>query len=117
MFIRENEILSDIAEVLSKEPFVQKIIAFGSRIRGDFHGESDFDVFVLVERKNISIRNRIIDVFYEHEMKYNIPFSVTILSKKEFDVNNSMGSPFIRSVIEEGIVIYDAQQRREKISL
>ncbi len=117
MFLRENRILSDIADVISAEPSVLKIIAYGSRVRGDFHEGSDFDVFVLVEKKNISLRNRIIDVFYEYEMKKNVPFSVTILSKEEFDFNNSLGSPFIRSIIEEGTIIYDAKQRREKVSL
>ena len=117
MFLKENKILSDIAEVLSGEPSVLKIVAYGSRVRGDFHEGSDFDVFILVERKNISVRNRIIDVFYDYEMKNNIPFSITILSKEEFDFNNSLGSPFIRSIIEEGIIIYDAKQRREKVSL
>ncbi|MBI5026071.1 MAG: hypothetical protein HZC12_04925 [Nitrospirae bacterium] len=50
-------------------------------------------------------------------MKFDIPFSVIILSKKEFDFNASISSPFIESINEEGVIIYDAQQRRQEGTL
>jgi len=117
MFLKEKRILSDIAEVLSSEPSVLKIVAYGSKVRGDFRGDSDFDIFVLVDRKSLYIKNKIIDVFYDYELRFDIPFSVSIFSKEEFDFNDAMGSPFIKSIKEEGIVIYDAQQRREEVPL
>jgi predicted nucleotidyltransferase len=115
--MREEKALSEIAEALSHEPSVLLVIAYGSRIRGDFMEDSDFDVFVLVDKKDISIKNRIIEIFYDYEMKFDIPFSVTILSKEEFEFNETLGSPFIKSIKEEGVIIYDSQQRREGVSL
>ena len=44
MFAKEKKALSDIAEVLSHEPSVLLIVAYGSRIRGDFMEDRDFDV-------------------------------------------------------------------------
>ena len=40
MFAKEKKALSDIAEVLSHEPSVLLIVAYGSRIRGDFMEDS-----------------------------------------------------------------------------
>lgn len=117
MFASEKEILSKIAGILADEPRVLKIIAFGSRARGDFREDSDHDVFVLVDRKDISIKKRIRDVFYDFEMISGIPFSVIIQSREEFDFNTTLGSPFIKSIKEEGIIIYDALEGREKIPL
>lgn len=108
--------MSSIANELSREPSVRKIIAYGSRIRGDFREDSDFDVFVLVDKKSVALKNKIIDVFYNHEMSSGIPFSVAIFPQEEFDFNEAMGSPFITSIKEEGIVIYDAYGGRKKVS-
>jgi len=116
-FDKEKKILNDVARTLSAEPSVLKIVAYGSRVRGDFREDSDFDIFVLVDKKNPGLKNRIRDVFYEYEMKYNIPFSVTILSREEYDFNVSLGSPFVKSLQEEGIIIYDAQPGRKAVSL
>lgn len=115
MFLKEKEILSKIAGVLSNESSILKIIAYGSRVRGDFKESSDLDIFVLVDKKTTYIKNKIIDTFYEYEMKFDIPFSVSIFSKKDFEFNDALGSPFIKSIKEEGIVIYDAQYRREEV--
>lgn len=117
MFAIEEKALSEIAEVLSHEPAVLLIIAYGSRIRGDFSEDSDFDVFVLVDRKETNIRDRIIEIFYDYEMKFDIPFSVTILSEEEFRFNEALGSPFIKSIKEEGVILYDSRNRREGVSI
>ena len=52
--LSKEKILTAIVDDLSGEPSVLKIIAYGSRIRGDFREESDFDVFVLVDKKTYS---------------------------------------------------------------
>jgi len=36
MFDKEKKILNDVARTLSAEPSVLKIVAYGSRVRGDF---------------------------------------------------------------------------------
>lgn len=117
MLVNEKMALTDIAEVLSREQSVLMIVVYGSRIRGDYRGDSDFDVFVLVDKKDTDIKDKIIETFYDYELKSGIPFSVTILSKKEFEFNESLGSPFIKSIKEEGVIIYDAQQGRKGIPL
>ena len=115
MFSKEQNTLESIAAELSREPAVRSIIAYGSRVRGDFREDSDFDVFVLVDKKSVALKSRIIDVFYSHELASGIPFSVAIFSREEFDFNAALGSHFIKSMQTEGIVIYDAHRGREKV--
>lgn len=51
MFNTEKESLIRVTSELKKtlKERLKAVIAFGSRVRGDFHGESDFDVLVVVE--------------------------------------------------------------------
>lgn len=109
MFLKERRALNELADVLANETSVLKIIAYGSRVRGDFREDSDLDVLVIIEKRDRYIKERIIDIFYSYEMNLDIPFSVTILSKEEFDFNDAMGSPFIKSIKEEGLLIYDSE--------
>lgn len=109
MFLKERRALNELADILANETSVLKIIAYGSRVRGDFREDSDLDVLVIIEKRDRYIKERIIDIFYSYEMNLDIPFSVTILSKEEFDFNDAMGSPFIKSIKEEGLLIYDSE--------
>ncbi len=117
MFEKEKEVLKKIGDILSKDERIMKIIAFGSRVRGDFREDSDLDVLVVITRKDREIKEMIMDAFYEYELKEEIPFSVIILSEEEFGFNENLGSPFIKQIKEEGVVIYDINNRRKESPL
>jgi len=117
MLEKEKRVLAFIAETLSQERAVRRIVAYGSRVRGDFREDSDFDIFVLVSKKTPALKDAIRGVFYDYEMEHEVPFSVAILSREEYDINAALGSPFIKSLIEEGVVIYDAEAGGEGFSL
>lgn len=114
MFKKEREILQRISEELSADQRILKIIAYGSRIRGDYRGDSDLDVLVIVDRKDKEIRDEILDAFYPYELEADIPFSVTILSIEELKINEKLGSPFVESIKKEGVVLYDAEPGGEE---
>jgi predicted nucleotidyltransferase len=111
MFRREREVLQRVAEELSTDARVLKVIAYGSRVRGDYRGDSDLDVLVIVDRKDREVRDKVVDTFYSYELESDISFSITILSLKEFDLNERLGSPFIESIKKEGMIIYDSGVR------
>src|SRR3989338_2234405 len=117
MFNKEREIMRKIADNLSEDKMVLKIIAYGSRVRGDYRGDSDFDVLVVIEKKDKDVRDKILQVFYTHELEVDISFSITILSVEEFLFNEKLGSPFIASIKKEGELFYDSGYGREKGAL
>jgi predicted nucleotidyltransferase len=114
MFKKEKAILQAIVEKLSVDVRILKIIAYGSRVRGDYRGDSDLDVLVIVDKKDKKIKDKILNIFYSYELETDLSFSVTIFSLEELEFNERLGSPFIQSVKKEGIIFYDSERRGEK---
>jgi len=102
--------LQEAAKALSAYRDVVKFVAFCSRVRGDFTGESDMDVLVVLLEMDVKIMNEVIHILNELEFKYDVPLSPVIFSKKEYDINKNLGSPFITNVEREGIVLYDSER-------
>mgnify|MGYP000033855400 CR=1 FL=1 len=48
------------------------VVAFGSRVRGDFHGESDLDVLIIVRNRNFEVIEEVVKIFDEEEGRDNI---------------------------------------------
>jgi hypothetical protein len=67
MLENEKSVLTLIVGALSQETAVRKIVAYGSRVRGDFRRDSDFDVFVLVSKKTPELKSAIRGIFYNKE--------------------------------------------------
>jgi len=90
MLKKEENTLKKIAENLSNDKRILKIIAYGSRVRGDFREDSDLDVLVVVDRKDREVKEKIKGIFYEYELKEEILFSPLILSFEEFLINEKI---------------------------
>ncbi len=80
-------------------------ILFGSQVRGDAEEESDIDVLVILDREvNTLVREKIYDIAYEIELKYDIVLDVSVFSKFEWDRYRKV-LPFAIRVEKEGIVV------------
>ncbi len=87
MFKKDRNILNEIVRDLTGERYILKIIVFGSRVRDDNRGDSDLDILVIVERKERKIKDKIREIFFEYELKYEISFGLIILSLEEWEIN------------------------------
>ena len=105
----ETDAINQIRQSLRINPEVEKAILYGSRIRGDFHGESDIDILVVVP--DIKSKDRIISILHDIEIDYDVPLSPVIMTSREFIMNEKLGSGFIRNIEKEGIVLYDSQRQ------
>lgn len=76
------------------------ITFFGSRYRGDFNEESDFDIVILFS-KHPGWRNErnIMGIILEKELKYNIVIDAKIYDENEIKKQNT---PFRVVICEEG---------------
>jgi len=103
------EALERLAEAAAAYPEIITIVVFGSRVRGDFHEDSDLDLLIVV--RNLEGRDRIIRLVHDLELEYDVPLSPTLYTREEVQENERLGSEFFRNLEREGIVIYDAEHR------
>lgn len=79
--------------------------AFGSKVRGDFNADFDFDILIVVKKRTIDVIGKAIDVFTEED-KLGIPFSVVVKEIKTFEKERTYYTTFYRNIMQEGITFY-----------
>lgn len=82
------------------------VIAFGSRVRGDFSGESDFDILVIVKKRDYQVIKNITEVFTEEEDKTGIPFSPIVKPVEVIEKEKAYNTTFYRNIKKEGVIFY-----------
>ena len=63
---------------------IKDVILFGSRASGDANETSDYDILIILDSDySWSDENRILDLCYDIDLKYNIIIDVHLMSKNE----------------------------------
>jgi uncharacterized protein len=104
--VREAKILSRIkTTVLNHDP-AAKIYLYGSRARGDFRPDSDWDLLILLNRDAITyeIEESIRSPLYDVELEEGEVFSTTFYPEREWNKKHSI-TPFYENVMREGKLI------------
>ena len=91
MFIGEKESLNKITEALRRlfPDRLAMVIAFGSRVRGDFDGKSDFDLLVVINDLTLEDEIAVMKVISGEEEITGIPFAPVIKSLASFEKEKS----------------------------
>jgi predicted nucleotidyltransferase len=83
-----DEILSDLKNHLIHHygHSVKDVVLFGSQVRGDSDKFSDYDVLIILnENYTGKDENRILDLCYDIDLKYDILLDVHIISNHELN--------------------------------
>ena len=82
---------------------LKSVILFGSRAKGTDTGVSDFDVLILMD-KDYTWRdeNKILDICYDIDLKYNILIDAHLLSTKELNTLRGR-QPLFMNALNYGI--------------
>jgi predicted nucleotidyltransferase len=100
-FDREIEsITTQIIEIYNPE----KIILFGSAVRGDLSSDSDVDFLIIKKETPLYGADRIREL--SRIIERNVPIDFLIYRPEEFDKRLEMGDPFLKAIIEEGKILY-----------
>ncbi len=81
-----QDILKEIKQSVISIDENAEVILFGSRARGDYHEESDWDVLVLVDEYDWKLKNRFVDKLFEVQIKEDIGISVMVKGKEYWNM-------------------------------
>lgn len=100
----DDPILSEfIRRIAPFRPRIRQVILFGSRARGTHRHDSDYDLLLVVDRKDEDL----LDVLYEAVMDVLLAHgrlvSLKIFARQEFDRLQALRTPFMTQVVEEGV--------------
>lgn len=82
---------------------IVEIYLFGSRCRDDWRPDSDYDLLIVLEKKDRSIIDQLYDAVMEILLSTSRLISLKIFTISEFNRLKSIPTPFINNVIKEGI--------------
>ena len=118
MFNYEKDSLLRVTEELKTyfSDRLKAVVAFGSRVRRDFHSESDFDILVIIENPTISDEEKIIKIISDEEERTGIPYGPVIKSLEVFEKERQFKTGFYLNIMKEGVFIYDSNLRRKESS-
>ncbi len=106
MIRRKQHIIKLIREKVNELDNTAEVILYGSRARGDNKWDSDWDVMILLNRKNVDKKDE--QVFRHHlldiELEIGVPISVFVYSKSDWEGKYSI-TPLFKSVKKDGILI------------
>jgi|SRR5690606_24887909 len=81
-----------------------EIILYGSRARGDYKRDSDWDILILLNCSvDEELKEKIRDELYEIELETEQAISSIIQSKKKW--NNLRITPFHKNIEKEGVLL------------
>jgi uncharacterized protein len=106
MIRRKQYIIQLIRQKVNEIDNTAEVILYGSRARGDNRPDSDWDVMILLKRKDVdkkveqTFRHHLLDI----ELEIGVPVSVFVYSKSDWEGKYSI-TPLFRSIKKEGILI------------
>ncbi|MFT4093012.1 MAG: nucleotidyltransferase domain-containing protein [Niabella sp.] len=105
MNVNRDQILSEIKKaVLTVDPGAE-LILFGSRARGDYHEESDWDVLVLLNQTvSGKLKGEISDNLFPVGLNNNATISTVIVNKQNWFLK-FRNYPLYNSIAKEGVHI------------
>ncbi len=84
---------------------IRKVIAFGSRVRGQGEDDSDLDLLILVDDKTSDLESKIEDIAYQVMWDHDFKPIISIKVFTEADYRNYLaeGFSFYKHIEQEGI--------------
>lgn len=100
--------IEEFGQRIGREFNAERVILFGSYARGAVTDDSDVDLLVIV-----SFEGRNVDKSVEIRMKLRPQFPMDLLVRTPENVRQriEMGDGFMREIVEEGKVLYEADSR------
>lgn len=102
----KNRMIDEFEKEVEKElgSEITGMILYGSAARGELKPDSDIDILLISGNKKI--KDRVFEIASRFLIDYGQVFSISIRTPEDIRRLVSMGSPFIKSILNEGRVLY-----------
>jgi predicted nucleotidyltransferase len=101
----EREVRSIVRQLLRLyKP--QKVVLFGSLVRGEIRAGTDIDLFIVKSGVPELGVDRIREL--NGLVRYRLATDFVVYTPEEVEQRLALGDPFVRSILAEGKVLYDA---------
>ncbi len=82
---------------------IQQVILFGSRARGSERLDSDYDLLVVVAKKDDALLDVLYEAVIDVLLNHGRLISLKIFEEAEFLRLQALQTPFIKTVMEQGV--------------
>ena len=86
---------------------IEFIVLYGSVAKKTAHKESDIDILIVTREEDKNLYDKISKIRTQIDLKSNTLTTIVHLTSQELERYTKLGSPFIKSVAKEGVILYD----------
>lgn len=81
----QKEILGQIKTIVQEQAPDAKVFLFGSRSRGDFNDESDWDILIILQNQpNRILKNKIHEMLFPLSLEINSFINTVVVSEEDW---------------------------------
>ena len=104
MTLEDERLLTFVRELRKTFPDrLKKLILFGSRARGDYSEESDYDFLLILDRVDAQTKGQVDELAGKMLLDYGAV--ITAIPLSQADLERMCFEPFIMNVQKEGILL------------
>lgn len=103
-----KKFLESISSIREK---IEEMYLFGSRSRDDWKPDSDYDILIVLEKKDREVISSLYDAVVEILISTGKLISLKIFAAPEYKRLKGIPTPFISNVLREGIKIGSNNRR------
>lgn len=102
----EDDILASfLSSIAPLKPQINAIYLFGSRARKDFRPDSDYDLLIVTEKKDLKLKDKLFDSVIDILLKTGKYISLKVFPLEEFNRLSGIPTVFMENILKEGIKI------------
>lgn len=99
----EDKTVSEfLVRISSLREQISQMYLFGSRSRDDWRPDSDYDILIVLTKKDRRIIDRLYEAVLDVLLSTGRLISLKIFSLEEFNRLKSIATPFVTNVLTEG---------------